>query len=208
MPEVDANELRRLRRMEGRLEKAQEKSKTDTAENRNLKTRLRATETKTEDLSKQVTALIEENRGLSEQLENVSSDIESLGKVGEEARQAIDAARAQAREATEARERLEGENRTLASERNTFLARAETAEAQLSEEGRISILPTEEVTRIVGDLVTDLRGSLPGLNVREGEIKLKVAFGGAGERSGFVIPTVESGPEIRENLNELTLRFE
>lgn len=243
MPEIDPNELRRLRRLESRLEKANEKTKADTAEKRELKRRLSSAEKLAErtekaeaesrearqtldaerkqsadsvhaaerralSLSKQVDGLIKENRRLAEQIESISADLESLRGAGEEARQAIDAARAEATEATEARSRVEEENRALTAERDRLLARVETSEAQLEQEGQTTILPAEEVTRIVGDLVNDLRGSLPGLNVREGEVKLKVAFGGAGERSGFVIPTIESGPEVRETLNELTLRFE
>lgn len=208
MPEIDANELRRLRQLQSRLEKANEKSKADTAEKRDLARRQRAAEERSSNLSEQVEALIKENRRLAEQLEGVSADIESLRETGEEARRNIEAARTEAREATEARERLEEAGRTVEAERDRFRARTETAEAQLEQEGRITILPAEEVTRIVGDLVNDLRGSLPGLNVREGEVKLKVAFGGAGGRGGFVIPTAESGPELRDALNELTLRFE
>ncbi len=208
MPEIDANELRRLRRLESRLVKANDKAKKETAEKRNLERRVRATDEEITSLSSQVTELVEENRRLAEQLDRVSADVEPLRTASEEERQDAEAARAEAREATESRDRIAEASQALEAERDRLRARLETAEAQLEEEGQITILPAEEVTQIVAKLVNDLRSSLTGLSVREGEVKLKVAFGGAGERAGFVIPTFESGPEIKDALNELTLRFE
>jgi chromosome segregation ATPase len=243
MPEIDANELRRLRRLEARLAKATRKTRKAAAEKRKLQSRLstaeklaerteraeaasressqaldaerkesanrvHAAEEKTADLSAQVNALVEENRRLAEQLDRALTDLEPLSRAGEEARQAAEAARAEAKDATDARERIEEATHALEDERDRFRARAETAVAQLEQEGQPVILPTEEVRRIVAELVNDLRGNLTGLSVREGEVKLKVAFGGAGEHGGFILPTLESGPEIRDVLSELTLRFE
>jgi hypothetical protein len=39
-------------------------------------------------------------------------------------------------------------------------------------------------------------------------MRLKIAFGKIGRESGFVLPTAESPPELRENLHELSLRFD
>lgn len=250
VPEIDPKELRRLRSLESRLDKANEKAKKQADERRELQRRLRAAERlaerteraeasareanqsleaerrehaekiraadervraaeeNAEQLLVQVNGLVEVNRKQAERIEEVSPELESLRRAGEEARQAAEAAREEARNAREARDRMAEVSRSLEEERDRLRARAETAEAQLKEEGRPPVLSRAEAVRIVVDLVENLRGSLTDLSVRDGELNLKYAYQGEGEPAGIVIPTVDSGPEIREILNELTLHFE
>jgi len=159
-------------------------------------------------LPDQVNALVAENRRLAERLESVTADLTSLRKSTEGARAAADAARAEAKTATTARTQAEATVRGLQTERDGLASRLETATAQLKAEGKTPILPAAEAARQVGSLVDRLSAELPGLNVRDGEIRLKVAFGGTGDQTGFVIPTAESTPEVRETLHEVTLRFD
>jgi hypothetical protein len=44
--------------------------------------------------------------------------------------------------------------------------------------------------------------------VRDGEIRLQVAFGKVGTATGFVVPSAESPEEIRKTLHEVAIRFD
>lgn len=79
--------------------------------------------------------------------------------------------------------------------------------AQLNEQSKHLQLPPAVAAALVNDFVTRLSDGLPDLAVRDGELNLKVAFTGAGETGGFVLPTAEGGAELRDSLQEVRLRF-
>ncbi len=202
----------RVEALEAASQEAREALKTERAE---AKERIRAAEERAAaaiaavgSLPEQVEALLRENRRLAEQLDAVRGDVTTLGKAAEEARQAAETARSEAVAATKAQTQAEETIRRLSEERASLATRLGAAEAQLQDEGKTVILPADEAARQVGTLVDQLSAGLPNLSVREGEFRLKVAFGGAGDLSGFVIPTADSSPELRNALHELTLRFD
>lgn len=54
-------------------------------------------------------------------------------------------------------------------------------------------------------LFQDIGSGMTGLDVREGEVRLQVAFGKVGRTTGFVVP----GPDVPvENLHQVTARFD
>ena len=100
------------------------------------------------------------------------------------------------------RERLRA---TLAAVR----AELDSARGQLEEakEAVPTVLPPAEVAQLVDRLLSELDSQLAGLSVREGELQLKVGVQKAGEQTGFVFPSAESGPEASENLHSISVRL-
>ena len=86
--------------------------------------------------------------------------------------------------------------------------RLKIADEQLTGKELTPVLPAQDVAKLVDRLVTDLATGLPGVVVREGEVRLKVAFGKVGRATGFVVPSAESPPELRQNLHEVAIRFD
>jgi chromosome segregation ATPase len=228
-------ELRKqLLALETRLERAQARSETLTTERRELRRRLDAAEkdlerlqastaeaqaaleaakaqadergTEAEKLSKQIDALVEENRRLAERLEAVTGDLESYREAALGREEAV----RQAREETEATLRAEFAKveRKHATETHRLEAQIASLEDQVREQGKVLHLPPERVADLVNGLVSQLRVGMPGMRLREGELRLQVGFAGTGERAGFVVPTPDSGPEIRDSLHEVVFRFD
>lgn len=44
--------------------------------------------------------------------------------------------------------------------------------------------------------------------VRDGEIRLQVAFGKVGRASDFVVPSADAPPDVCKNLHEVSVRFD
>jgi len=86
--------------------------------------------------------------------------------------------------------------------------RLNLAEAQLKSTTTTPVLPAKEVARLIDGFMEEIGTGLPGLSVREGEIRLQVAFGKAGRASGFVVPSADSPPDMRKNLHEVSFRFD
>lgn len=148
-------------------------------------------------------ALIAENRRIAAQLESVMTDFETFRDAALKAEAAIK----QAREETDKAVRAELEGQ-FAADRARLEKQVLTLTSQLQEQGKTPLISPESAARLVDDFVKRLREGLGGLRVKDGEIKLKVAFGQVGEHTGFVIPTAESDPELKENLHEVVLHFD
>jgi chromosome segregation ATPase len=153
-----------------------------------------------------ITELVNENRRLAAQIEAINGDLAVVMTVADEAKAGLEAARVEAE--TRIRAELTGELERISSERDLLNKQLVTANLQLKDEGKTPILPADQVAVLINDLVGKMQTNLSGLLVREGEVKLKVAFGAVGETGGFVIPTTDSTPEMRENLQEVTFRFD
>ncbi|MFN8378687.1 MAG: hypothetical protein U0452_08455 [Anaerolineae bacterium] len=162
-----------------------------------------------EDLEKTGTAiepLLAENQRLADLLEAAEKEGKALRDVAASAKQDIAAARAETEKAVRAE--LGAELKKLTSQQAALQKQLETANAQLKQQGKTPILPAEQVAGLVNELVSQFQTNFTGLQIRDGELSLKVGFGAAGEVGGFVIPTTDSTPELRENLQEIKLRFE
>ncbi len=60
--------------------------------------------------------------------------------------------------------------------------------------------------KLIGNLSP--QGGLGALKVRQGELRLNVAFAGTGSKAGLMVPTADSNPILKESLQEITLRLD
>jgi chromosome segregation ATPase len=166
----------------------------------------RATIQMLEDDNQTVSRLIEENRRLASQTDELSRDITVVRGAAEEAKAGLE----QAQSETEARVRAElaGEIQAIQKKHDNLQQQLNTALQQLQTEGKTPYIPPAKVAEMINDLVKEMQGSLGGLDIRDGEVKLKVGFGVVGETGGFLVPTPESTPEVKESLQEITFHFD
>jgi len=215
MPEIDAQDLRRLTALEERLAKAQGEKKSFTAERRELRARAttaeraaKSADRRASEIDARVTALVEENAKLATRLDELAAESEQLRAAGVKLREELDASKKSLDEA-----RSEGAGLTASldktkSDRDLVAERLKLAEAQLATETTTPVLPAKEVARLIDGFVGEIGEGLPGMVVRDGEIRLQVAFGKVGTSSGFVVPSADSPPEVRKNLHEVSVRFD
>lgn len=154
-----------------------------------------------ERLTTQVTALIEENRRLSDDLEASTKDRQQFEVAAREAIARIEQVRA------ELNAGFQKQLDAVEKDKAQLETRIHVLNLQLQEEGKVQLIHPENVAGLLGGLMDQLRSGVQGLDILDGEIKLKVGFGTIGEYSGFVIPAADSPPEIKENLHEVTMRF-
>lgn len=215
MAEISARDLRRLEALEERLGKSQEERKTLIAERRELRgavtanaRRIREVEREAADTAKQVEAVLAENAALAQRLDDATGDVEQLRSASLQLREQADAAQSELKGTQEALAVAQRELGSLKNDRDGLARSLALASEQLAGRGIEPVLPAADVAKLVDDLVVDLGSRLPGLAVRDGEMRLKVAFGKVGDASGFVVPSAASPPEILETLHELALRFD
>jgi predicted RNase H-like nuclease (RuvC/YqgF family) len=215
MAEVSAQDLRRLTTLEERLEKAQGEKRSFTAERRELRARAtaaeraaRSAERAVSDTDNRLTALLEENARLATQLEERAADGEQLRSAAEKLREELDASAKSLDEVRSETSRLTESLAKAESERDQVTERLKLADAQLKTEAKTPILPAKDVARLIDGFVGELGTNLSGMAVREGEIKLQVAFGKVGTSTGFVVPSADSPPEVRKDLHEVSIRFD
>ncbi len=61
---------------------------------------------------------------------------------------------------------------------------------------------------LIDHFVDEIGSGVPGMVVRDGEIKLQVAFAKVGRATGFVVPGADAPPEVSRNLSEVAIRFD
>lgn len=215
MPEISAQDLRRLRALEGRLAKAEDARKSFTVERRELRARATAAErearaagSRTAEVEGRLESLLAENARLAARLDEISKDAVRLRDAGVKLREQLDAARKAVREGAAEGKRLSRSLAKSQSEASRLSERLKLAEAQLAAKTTTPVLPAKEVARLIDGFVEEIGGGLPGLAVREGEIRLNVAFGKVGRATGFVVPTADAPADVRKNLHEVAVRFD
>lgn len=215
MPEISAQDLRRLRALEERLEKAQDERRSFTAERRELRARAtlaereaRAADARTGEVEQRLEALLTENGRLAARLDEISSDADNLRGAATKLREQLDAAKQEVREGAAETKRLTRSLAKVESESSRLTERLKLAEAQLKTKTTTPVLPAREVARLIDGFVEEIGGGLPGLAVRDGEIRLNVAFGKVGRATGFVVPTADAPADVRKNLHEVAVRFD
>ncbi|MBK8025377.1 MAG: hypothetical protein IPK19_29295 [Chloroflexi bacterium] len=158
------------------------------------------------DDDEQIGKLIEENRVLGAQLASLTGDMKLMQDAAEEANARVETVKIE----TEARVRAElaPQIEALQNERGMLQTQLDLATKQLQTEGKTVLLPADKVVEMLNDLVNRFQSRLLGLRIRDGEMKLRVGFGAVEESGGFVIPTTDSPPELRENFQEITFRFD
>jgi chromosome segregation ATPase len=215
VPEISAQDLRRLRALEARLERATEDRRSSVAERRELRERAtvaeraaRAADARAAEIDQRVSALVAENARLAARLEEIAADSEKLRAAAVKLREQLDEAKKAVRQGLAESKKLTRALGKAESESDRLAERLKLAEAQLKTKTTTPVLPAKEVARLIDGFVEEIGGGLPGLAVREGEIRLNVAFGKVGRATGFVVPTADASPEIRKNLHEVSVRFD
>lgn len=215
MPEISARDLRRLEAVEGKLVRARDERKALAAERRELRAavtanarRARVLEREAAATDAKLEAVLAENAALAARLDEAAVDLEQLQAASLELRAQLDSARAELEGAKEALAKAQGELGALAKERDGLAANLKLANEQLAGKGITPVVPAKEVAKLVDDLVVEIGSGLPGMVIRDGELRLQVAFGKVGQQTGFVIPSAESPAEVRENLHQVAIRFD
>jgi DNA repair exonuclease SbcCD ATPase subunit len=215
MPEISARDLRRLEALEGKLTRAQDERKALAAERRELRAAVTANARRARALEKEAAAsdakleaVLAENAALAARLDEAAADLEQLKAASLELRSQLDGARAELEGGKEALEKAQGELGAIVKERDGLTESLKLANEQLAGKGITPVVPAKDVAKLVDELVVQIGTGLSGMVVRDGELRLQVAFGKVGQQTGFVIPSAESPPEVRENLHEVAIRFD
>jgi chromosome segregation ATPase len=207
MPEIGARNLRRLAALETRLEKSRGERARLATERTELRRSVAAGEKALRSSEDQVSALVEENKRLADELAVATKDAEALRRAAQAAKEGITEARKQLRAAESARGKAEKRSVALERERDRLGDRLKIAEAQVKGKPA-QIVSANEAAGLVGDLIDRLQSGLGAVAVREGELRLKVAFGKVGRTSGLVLPTPESAEELRGSLHDVAIKFD
>jgi DNA repair exonuclease SbcCD ATPase subunit len=215
MPEISARDLRRLEALEDKLTRAQDERKALAAERRELRAavtanarRARALEREAAAADTKLEAVLAENAALAARLDETAADLEQLKAASLELRAQLDGASADLESGKEALAKAQDELGAVAKERDGLADSLKLANEQLAGKGITPVVPAKEVAKLVDQLVVEIGTGLPGMVVRDGELRLLVAFGKVGQQTGFVVPSAESPPEVRENLHEVAIRFD
>jgi chromosome segregation ATPase len=215
MPEISAQDLRRLKALEERLEKAQDEKKSLAVERRELRARAttaertaKSAEKRAAEVDERLAGLLLENNRLAARLDEIAADSERLRAAGLRLRAQLDETRKGLREAVAASKKLNRSLQKTESERERLGERLKLAEAQLKTTTTTPVLPAKEIARLIDGFVDEIGTGLPGMVVRDGEIKLQVAFGKVGQAAGFVVPSADAPADVRKNLHEVAIRFD
>lgn len=215
MAEISAQDLRRLKTLEERLEKATGEKRSFVVERRDLRARATAAERRAKSAEKRagevddkLAALLTENARIATRLDEIAADAERLRTAGVKLREELDATKKSLREAVAEGKRLTKTLERTESDRERIADRLKLAEAQLKSKTTTPVLPAKEVAKLIDRFMEEIGTGLPGLSVREGEIRLEVAFGKVGRATGFVVPSADAPADVRKNLHEISFRFD
>jgi predicted nuclease with TOPRIM domain len=215
VPEISARDLRRLEALEGRLTKTQDERKALAAERRELRAavsanarRARAAEKEAAAADEKLEAVLRENAVLAARIDEMQADLEQVRAAALELRNQVDSTATELGAVQNALAAAEGKVGGLEQERDTLSENLKIANEQLAGKGITPVIPAKEVAKVVDGLITEIGTGLPGMVVRDGELRLQVAFGKVGQQTGFVIPSAETPEEVRKNLHEVAIRFD
>jgi predicted RNase H-like nuclease (RuvC/YqgF family) len=215
VPEISARDLRRLEALEGRLTKTQDERKALAAERRELRAavsanarRARAAEKEAAAADEKLEAVLRENAVLAARIDEMQADLEQVRAAALELRNQVDSTATELGAVQKALAAAEGKVGGLEQERDTLSENLKIANEQLAGKGITPVIPAKEVAKVVDGLITEIGTGLPGMVVRDGELRLQVAFGKVGQQTGFVIPSAETPEEVRKNLHEVAIRFD
>lgn len=199
---------KRLARVEEDLAKVRAELEQERAQRAGHEQSLAGFEQQIGAVSRQSDDLVVENRNQAEQLEALRSEADSLRQAASEASAERAAAQTELGSVVAARADLQRRVQELDAENAKNAEALRAARAQLESDQRPQVLPAEEVGSLVQNLVGQIRSSLPGLDVSDGEVRLKVAFAAAGEAKGFVVPSADATEALTGPLHEVAFRFE
>jgi len=146
--------------------------------------------------------LIALNRSLQEELEGIQAGRQLLeNRLRELQAEAAAGARQELLGAQQELDRLRQNIETLTKENQSLLG-------QLQRENRIAVLSPERVSMMLNDFQESLQAGMKGVEIRNGEVKLKVGIAAVDEQNaGFIIPSATNIEQVREGLSEINFRF-
>ena len=201
MPDVSATELRRLQALSDRIGRSedrrrllQEQRNAARDEVKQLKASNRQLLRDLRDRTKQVDELIEENKRLASALAVAGDDVANITN--------------QAAALVTERDKLADTNVALTGEKQdltkqlaaaakangTLQKSLDSAKAQLAADEVPVLLTPDSVGDLLDDFVKQI--DIGGLQINKGDIRLNVAFGSAGEATGFVIPSAAADTDL------------
>lgn len=150
--------------------------------------------------------LIEENRRLAERLENLTLDLEQYRQAAQNVQEQIAAARQEVE--AQFQDQIAQLQQQLTQLQAEKTEQINIYQQQLRQQEKIPLLTTQGSVELITRFISQLRESMTNFQLKTGDIKLKVAFGQVGDYRGLVIPTIDSQPQIVEQLQEITLQFD
>ncbi|MCA1572408.1 MAG: hypothetical protein LC798_19330 [Chloroflexi bacterium] len=168
----------------------------------------RTAEKRVDEVEERLTALVAENATLAARLDSIETDSERLQAAAIKLREQLDEAKGSLKTASSEEKKLTRSLQKAESEREGLVERLKLADAQLGNQTIAPILPAKEVAKLIDNFVDEIGAGLPGMVVRDGEIKLQVAFAKVGRANGFVVPSADAPPDASRNLHEVAVRFD
>jgi len=221
MPEIPARELRRLESLSERIVRVEDRSKLTRTQRDEAREEVKQLKAKVRELEKTIrdlTAAAESSAaGSSEQIDELLSENQRLADDVATAVRTADKVTAQSAKLADTRDSLKTQVQILtaegkklnkdlaaASKANTTLtSQLTTATAQLQADGVSVLIPPDKVGGLLDDFVSKI--DIGGLEIQEGDIRLSVAFGTAGESAGFLIPSIAADDDLPLHTINLSL---
>ena len=157
-------------------------------------------------LQQQIDGLVEDNRRMAQEQEQSARALSGAEAMLQEQKATLAKAVAEALErgTAELRRQLGRQDEELKLARERLGAQA----AQLKATGRLEVVAPEQVGAMMDRFLQRIGQGLPALQLAEGELKLKLGVGSQGHVPGFVILPPEASPELKQTLQEISLRFD
>ncbi|WP_291319174.1 hypothetical protein [Desulfonatronospira sp.] len=155
-----------------------------------------------EGLDSRIGDLIALNRSLQEELDSLQHSQGLLeGRIKE----------IQAEAAKDARQELEATKKEMQNLQDSLSALNKENSSliyQLQQENKIPVLSPERVSIMLNEFQESLKAGMKDVEIREGEVKLKIGIAAADEHSaGFIIPSADNISEVRDGLSEISFSF-
>jgi len=157
-------------------------------------------------LSKQIDALVAENRRMAESRDQLLHDQQALATTIDGQKliqtQAVDKARAEAQGA--AQQQIDKLQESL----KLGQARLATLTTQLASSGKLEVLAPDQVGALMSGFLKQMEGGMPSLRLAEGELKLKLGLASSGQTQGFVILQPDAKVDALTTVHEVALKFD
>lgn len=157
-------------------------------------------------LQRQIDGLVEDNRRMAQEQEQSARALSGAEAMLQEQKATLAKAVAEALERGTAD--LRRQLAQQADELKLSCERLGAQAAQLKAAGRLEVVAPEQVGAMMDRFLQRVGQGLPALQLAEGELKLKLGVGIQGNVPGFVILPPEASPELKQTLQEISLRFD
>lgn len=221
MPEIPARELRRLESLSDRIVRVEDRSKLTRTQRdeareevKQLKAKIRELEKTIRDLSaetesstassnEQISELLSENQRMADDLATAIRTADKVTAQSSKLADTRDSLKTQV-QTLKAEATVLNKDLTVASKANaTLTSQLTTATAQLQADGVSVLIPPDKVGGLLDDFVSKI--NIGGLEIQEGDIRLSVAFGTAGDSAGFLIPSTAADDDLPLHTINLSL---